>query len=209
MRRWYMVGAVTVAFVGAAALSALAVGRMRHRAPSALPFIGATPPDGIRAAPFTLTSYRGSTVSMGSERGKVVVLTFLDSKCADQCPPIAHIIGRAMPRLTELERQQAVALAISVSPGVDTPANVRAFLRETRATASLDFLTRPVAGLFGAWKAYHVLSAVASGDNNIHSADVMIFNRQGLWVSSLNEGLDLTPASLVHDIRVALRDRRT
>jgi cytochrome oxidase Cu insertion factor (SCO1/SenC/PrrC family) len=85
---------------------------------------------------------------------------------------------------------------------------VRAFLRATRAAASLDFLTRPVAGLVAAWKAYHVLSAVASGNDNIHSADVMIFNPHGLWVSSLNQGVDLTPGSLLHDIRAALRDGR-
>jgi protein SCO1/2 len=210
MNRGHVAGVAAVVFLGAAALTALGIARMHAAAgPARSTFVGATPPPGIHATPFVLRSYRGPRVSLNADRGKVVVLTFLDSKCADQCPPIAHIIGRAMPRLVPAERRQAVALAISVEPRVDTPSNVRAFLRATRATASLDFLVGPVRGLFDSWKAYHVLSAVASGDSDIHSADVMIFNPRGLWVSSLNQGVDLTPTSLAHDIRAALRDTRS
>jgi protein SCO1/2 len=213
MNRWHVAGAAGAVFLGAAALTALGVARMHAMSASAGPtrstFVGSTPPPGIHATPFVLRSYRGPRVSLSADRGKVVVLTFLDSTCVDQCPPIAHIIGRAMPRLTAAERRQAVALAISVDPRVDTVANVRTFLRATRATTSLDFLVGPLRGLFDSWKAYHVLSAVATGDANIHSADVMIFNPRGLWVSSLNQGVDLTPTSLVHDIRAALRDTRS
>jgi protein SCO1/2 len=202
-----------IAFLGVAAVAALTIAGMHEPSaaagPARSPFVGSTPPPGIHATPFVLRSYRGRPVSLSADRGKVVVLTFLDSKCVDQCPPIAHIIGRAMPRLTVAERRHAVALAISVDPRVDTASNVRAFLRATHATASLDFLIGPLGELFRSWKAYHVLSAVATGDTNIHSADVMIFNARGLWVSSLNQGVDLTPTSLVHDIRVAMRDTRS
>jgi protein SCO1/2 len=203
--RWLFGGLIAV--LGVAALAALSLARMHGSARSS--FVGSTPPPGIHATPFVLRSYRGRSVSLSADRGKVVVLTFLDSKCVDQCPPIAHIIGRAMPRLTADERRHAVALALSVDPRVDTDSNVRAFLRETRATASLDFLVGPLPELAHSWKAYHVLSAVATGDSNIHSADVMIFNPRGLWVSSLNQGVDLTPASLVHDIRTAMHDTRS
>jgi protein SCO1/2 len=208
-RKRTVVGLSSATFVGATALAAAGVGVLAHRAPVAGHFVGSAPPSGIRAAPFTLTSYRGSTVSMSAQRGKVVVLTFLDTDCVDQCPPIAHIVGRAMPRLTALERQHAVALAVSVNPRVDTSRNVHTFLHDTGAGASLNFLNGPVPALFRTWKAYHVLSALTSGNNNIHSADVMIFNPRGVWVSSLNQGVDLDPASLVHDIRAAMRDRRT
>lgn len=208
MKRPYLVIGIVAVFVGAAAISATELARMRHHGASAPRYIGATPPPGVRAAAFTLRSYRGRRVSMVAERGKVVVLTFIDSGCVDQCPPIAYDIGRAMPRLTPAERARAVALAISVDPRVDTPHNVRTFLRDRRALGALDFLVGPVRGLFGAWKAYHVLSAVASHDANVHSADVEIYNPQGVWVSSLDLGVDLTPASLVHDVRAALRDRR-
>jgi hypothetical protein len=34
---------------------------------------------------------------------------------------------------------------------------------------------------------------------------VRIFDRRGIWVSTLHAGIDLTPANLVHDIRAALR----
>ena len=55
------------------------------------------------------------------------------------------------------------------------------------------------------WKDFRVLPATQTGSDNIHSADVRIFDRQGTWVSSLHAGVDLTPANLVHDIRAAMR----
>lgn len=41
---------------------------------------------------------------------------------------------------------------------------------------------------------------------DVHSADVRVFDRAGIWVSNLHVGLDLTPANLVHDLRVALHE---
>jgi hypothetical protein len=55
------------------------------------------------------------------------------------------------------------------------------------------------------WRRFHILSAVESGNADIHSADARIFNRRGVWVSNLNAGADLTVANVLHDIRQALR----
>ena len=54
------------------------------------------------------------------------------------------------------------------------------------------------------WKDFGVLPATRTGSDDIHSADVRIFDRRGTWVSTLHAGIDLTPANLVHDIRIAL-----
>jgi cytochrome oxidase Cu insertion factor (SCO1/SenC/PrrC family) len=37
------------------------------------------------------------------------------------------------------------------------------------------------------------------------ATDVRIFDRNGIWVTTQRLGVDLTPANLAHDIRVALR----
>jgi len=204
-RRRHVIAASLCVFLAAVGATAVLVDRSPGHPAVASAYIGSRPPRGYRVPDFTLTSYRGTRVSMHSERGKVVVLTFLDTVCTDQCPPIAHAVGRGMARLSPALRARTVALAVSVDPRRDTPVSVRRFLQERRALV-MDFLTRPVPALFQVWKRYHILSSFSSGNDNIHSADVMIIDPAGVWVSSLSDEIDLTPASLAHDIRVASTD---
>jgi protein SCO1/2 len=169
---------------------------------------GSVPPPGIHAPDFALRSYRGPVVGMAAMRGKVVLVTFLDSKCTESCPIIAGVIGAALPRLSPAERRQVEAIAITVEPRLDTPASVRRFLAARHALGVLDFLIGSVRQLRPVWKALHVLPAVDTGSADIHSADVRVFDRDGIWVSTMHVGVDLTPANLVHDIRLALHARR-
>jgi cytochrome oxidase Cu insertion factor (SCO1/SenC/PrrC family) len=141
---------------------------------------------------------------MSNLRGKVILVTFLDSKCTESCPIIAAVIAIALHRLTPRERQQVEAIAITVQPHLDTPASVRRFLRARRALGVLDFLIGSVQRLRPVWKAYGVLPAVDTGSADIHSASVRVFNREGIWVSNMHTAVDLTPTNLVHDIRTAL-----
>jgi cytochrome oxidase Cu insertion factor (SCO1/SenC/PrrC family) len=169
------------------------------------PYRGSQPPPGIRIANVSLPSYRGGVIDLGAQRGRVVVVTFLDSKCTDACPIIAAVVAQAWPLLRANEKAQVRAYGISVNPLVDTPARVRRFLAARRAQAALDWLVAPVKQMRPVWKDFRVLPATQTGSDNIHSADVRIFDRQGTWVSSLHAGVDLTPANLVHDIRAAMR----
>ena len=172
-------------------------------APSA-PYRGSIPPAGIRAPDFALQSYRGPIVRMRELRGKVVLVTFLDTACRDKCPIITAQIGSTWPLLSKTERANVEALAITVLPQVDTPARISSFLRQRHALG-LDWLIGPVRELPKVWKAFSILAAANTGNANVHSAGVRIFDRHGFWVSDLHIGVDLTPANLAHDIRVALR----
>lgn len=172
---------------------------------AAAPYRGSTPPAGIHAPDFALRSYRGPIVRIRDLRGKVVPVTFLDTACRDKCPIIAAAIGAGISLLTPTERAHVDALAISVLPQVDTPAHVRTFLRKRHALGKLDWLIGPVSELPGVWKAYLILAASQTGNASVHSADVRIFDRAGVWVSTLHAGVDLTPRNLAHDIRLALR----
>jgi protein SCO1/2 len=171
------------------------------------PYRGSEPPRGIRAPDFALRSYRGPLVRMHDLRGKVVLVTFLDTGCRDKCPIIAAAIGRTMPLLTPAERAKVEALAISALPQLDTPPRVKSFLRQRHALGAIDWLIGPVPDLVKAWKAFSILAASQTGNANVHSAGVRVFNADGFWVSNLHVGVDLTPVNLAHDIRVALRAR--
>jgi cytochrome oxidase Cu insertion factor (SCO1/SenC/PrrC family) len=137
----------------------------------------------------------------------VVLVTFVDSACTDVCPIIVGTLGRALRQLTPRERQEFDALAISVHPHADTPAHVRRFLIQHRALGQLAYLVAPVARMKPIWKSFHVLSASETHDANLHSADVRIFNRNGVWVSNMNVGADLSVANVLHDIRQAFKSR--
>jgi cytochrome oxidase Cu insertion factor (SCO1/SenC/PrrC family) len=175
-------------------------------APASDRYRGSVVPAGIRLAEFALHDEHGRPVSARALRGKVVVLTFIDTDCKESCPIIAGVIGAAVPRLSPAEQQRVAAIAITVNPTADSPARVRRFLREHRALGKLRFLRGSLPQLEHVWRAFDVLSAVRSGDPNVHSAPVRIYDRAGLWVSTLHAGADLNAANLIHDVREALRD---
>lgn len=206
-RHLLIVALGTVIVAGALVGALLATGRSGASKPELVsgPYRGSEPPPGIRIPDVTLSSYRDGAVSLRSQKGKVVVLTFLDSKCTDTCPIIAALIGRTWPVLTAAEKAQIRVYAISVNPLVDTPVSVRRFLAARHALTALDWLVAPVKKMRPVWHDFSVLPATETGNNDVHSADVRVFDRRGIWVSTQHAGVDLTPSNLVHDIRLALR----
>lgn len=177
---------------------------MLSRSDDAGAYRGSSPPAGLMLGDFSLRSFTGTPVSRKSLRGKVVALTFLESKCKEACPVIAAQVARGMELLSAGERGRIVAIAISTHPGDDTPESVRAFLSKQRAIGKLDYLVGTEAELRPIWKRFSVLSALDSGNADTHSASVRIFDRRGEWVSTLHPGVDLSPESFAHDVRRAL-----
>jgi cytochrome oxidase Cu insertion factor (SCO1/SenC/PrrC family) len=114
-------------------------------------------------------------------------------------------LGDALRLLPGNVREQTTALAISVNPLVDTRRSVRRFLRARRAQ-DLKYLVGSVADMKPVWKRFGVVSAYETGDVDTHSADVRVFDPEGIWVSTQHSGVDLTPANLAHDIRRAVEN---
>ena len=180
-------------------------GNSGPQVPSSGPYRGSEPPGANYLPDFSLPRIGGGTVRSKRLHGRVVLTTFVDSECKETCPIIVGILGRALPQLSVPERRQLTALAISVNPAGDSAVHVRRFLSARGALGQLDYLVAPIKTMKPVWKSFHVLSAAATGNPNIHSADVRIFDRNGRWVSTLNAGADLTVANLLHDLRRALR----
>lgn len=144
-------------------------------------------------------------MSSRSLRGKVTILTFLDTRCKETCPIIAGEIAGTAALLTPEERSQVAFVAITSDPTVDTPATIRAFLQRYHADGTLHYFSGPVPTLRRLWHSFQILSSLESGDADTHSAPVRIYSRAGIWLATQHAGVDLTPANLVHDIRLALR----
>ena len=155
---------------------------------------------------FALHNYDGRLILSDSLRGRITVLTFLDSQCTESCPVIAWTVARAIDGLTRAERKHVEVVAISTDPAEDTTASVRRFLAGNRATDRLLFVGggEPERKLRRLWTEFQILSSLESGNDALHSAPVRIYDRGGSWVATLHAGADLSEANLAHDIRVAL-----
>jgi cytochrome oxidase Cu insertion factor (SCO1/SenC/PrrC family) len=96
-------------------------------APPAAP-ADATWAAGTRPAPdFTLANQDGRAISLSSLRGRVVLLTFLNSRCKHLCRIEGPLLGSVQRSLPDTERP--VIVAVSVNPE-DTAASVRTAARD-------------------------------------------------------------------------------
>lgn len=80
------------------------------------------------APAFTLLDQRGAAVSLAEQHGKVVLLTFLDPLCTDNCLILAQQIAAAYDSLGE-EAGEVVVLAVNINPGEQTQEAMQAFLQ--------------------------------------------------------------------------------
>ena len=207
MRRVTVAAIAIILVAVAAAIVAIVLATRGESSSASAPadlYRGSEPPGVNRLPGFRLPSVEGKTVDSTLLGGKVVVVTFVDSACHESCPIIVGVLGQALPQLAPGERRQLAALALSVDPRVDSPAHVRRFLRQRHALGQLDYLVAPERTMRPVWTAFHVLPATDTGDADVHSAGVRVFDREGVWVSNLHAGVDLTAANLIHDIREAL-----
>jgi protein SCO1/2 len=185
-------------------LAAVVIANSSEGGSSPAGLAGSTPPGSIAMPSFALRDHDGTRVTSDDLRGKVVVLTFLDTKCEEACPIIAGEVAAAWRLLSPEERRGSIAVAISTDPRDDTPASIRAFLRRHRALGTFRYLTGPIPEMKRLWASFQILSSFESGDADTHSAPVRIYSRDGIWLATLHAGVDLTPANLAHDVRVAL-----
>ena len=196
-----------IARLGIAAVSvgvvALALALFLGRDGDGEAFRGSQPPADIELPAFSLRDADGARVSADELEGKVVLVTFLDTKCTQACPIIGEQLREGLARLDDDERKGTVAIAISVHPEDDTPAAVREFLRRHRVEGTLRYLIGSEAELRPVWRAFQILPALDSGSSDIHSAPVRVYDRDSVWVSTLHSGADLTPENLAHDVRTA------
>ena len=78
-----------------------------------------------RAPELALINQSGKPLTLRDLQGKVVLLTFTYSTCAEVCPLISAAMVTLQQRLTA-ERQQ-VFFSVTAQPDVDTPAVLHAY----------------------------------------------------------------------------------
>ena len=85
-------------------------------------------PAGERPAPpFELRDQNGRVVSLPDLRDRPLLITFLDSRCVEQCPIAGRQLGMMLRGMAPADRP--ALLIVSVDPAGDTPASIRRAMR--------------------------------------------------------------------------------
>lgn len=161
------------------------------------PFEGALLPDGVRAPDFSLRDEDGRRVTMREYRGRNVIVTFLYSDCKTECPAQAQQIKGALDQLGH----DVPALAISVKPGTDTAASVRAFNRKMGVEGRLRWVRGSEDQMRRLWKGFATVPQTPRQD---HLARIVLIDREGMQRVGF-PGSQVTPERLAHDLRLLER----
>jgi protein SCO1/2 len=152
------------------------------------------------AQPIALHDAWGRPVTLRSQRGRYVLVTFLYVHCPDVCPLIAQNLNAALERLGPSRRRVRV-LAVSVDPKGDTPAAVKHYIAQRRLLPQFRYLLGTRAQLKPIWDAWHVL-AVASPTVVDHVAYTALVDPAGkervLYDSKVKA------SQVLHDLRLLM-----
>jgi cytochrome oxidase Cu insertion factor (SCO1/SenC/PrrC family) len=149
-----------------AALAVLRPSGIPPSVPTSLANLMVLSPVPAQPAPrFTLTDQNGRPTQLSAFQGKVVVLTFMDTRCVNTCPLVAQEFIDAHRDLGSAAGKVVFA-AVNVNPYHTRVADVLAFSREHQLMAVPDwhFVTGPVAALRIVWRDYNV-QVLAPGPN--------------------------------------------
>ena len=133
---------------------------------------------------FQLTDQHGSVIKLSDFRGKVIVLTFMDSKCKDTCPLTAAQLRLAYQQLDQNEASQVAFIGVNVN----VKANGIADVYEISKTWHLDevpiwyFLTGNRDDLEHVWQEYHIAVEPSPDSQNeeiLHTPGIYIIDPSG------------------------------
>jgi len=134
---------------------------------------------GERLAPsFSLRDQRGGLVSLAAKRGRPVLLTFFDSRCADQCPLMGWEFGAMLRGMDAADRP--TLLIVSVNPSGDTPRSIRRAMAAWRLAGPWrwHWLRGSRRELADVWRDYGVMVQPTTNDIG-HGLVVYLIDRRG------------------------------
>ncbi len=191
--RWIWLSVAAVAW-----LCVFALLGFRAFAQSSAPLRGQVVfPAGQRPAPdFMLQDQYGQPLSLHQLRGRVLVITFLDSHCTQQCP----ILGREMA-LVQRRLGPSIPwtlLVVSVAPLTDTPASSATFALESGWHGDWRWLFGTPAQLAPVWRAYGIWVQPAKAEI-LHTAVLYVVDTGGY--ERIADTLPLLPDDMVQSIQ--------
>ena len=156
---------------------------------------------------FTLTDQGGNSFQFKNLRGKVVVVAFAYTTCADVCPLITAALRQVQSKLSVDERNASYLLTVTTDPEIDSPKVLAGYAK--RYGAELDgwsFLTGSETALRSVWKNFGV-GVKRKGRGLVdHTPLTAIVDRHGvLRFAFIGPSPDV--AVVLNDIRSLLAER--
>ena len=149
------------------------------------------------APDFQLRNQNGVLISLSDFRGKVVILTFMDSRCKDTCPVTAAQFRQTYRQLDKNEANQVAFIGVNVNSEANQVADVAEITKtwHLEEIPSWHFLTVNQEELAAVWKAYGVAVVPTVDANEImHTPGVFLIDPSGQkrWYISTPSSTDLT-----------------
>jgi protein SCO1/2 len=161
-------------------------------------FYGAVLPASFPAVDFALPDQSHRIIRLSSYAGQVVAATFVYSTCQNTCPIVVQDLTQAINELPH----PIPALAISVDPKQDTPANVQAFLTKEQVVGQLHYLVAPRDVLEPIWKKFGILpQQLVNSSQSDHTVDLVIFDKAGRARVGYQDLSTMDPDAIAADIR--------
>jgi protein SCO1/2 len=134
-----------------------------------------------RAPELALVNQSGQPLTLRELRGKVVLLTFTYSTCAEVCPLITAAMVTLQQHLTAAERQQVFFLSVTAHPDVDTPEVLHAYAQCLGVDlASWAFMTGPPPAVQAVWQAFGLTVKPRATGAVDHPAWTFLIDREGM-----------------------------
>jgi protein SCO1 len=134
---------------------------------------------GSGAPNFTLRDDAAELWTLGAQRGKVVLLTFGFTRCADTCPATIGKLAQLTRELGAQGRGAEIAF-VTVDPTHDTPAALHRFVtRFDPGAGRLVGLTGTPSEIGAVESAYHVWSQRMPRDDFAHSSVIFLIDPRG------------------------------
>jgi len=157
----------------------------------------ATWPSGAKRAPtFRLRDESGRQWTPSDDRGRPILLTFLDSHCTSECPVQGGLLADVQRRLGAHSRADLVV--VSVDPWADTARSARAFAAEARWRGRWRWLLGTASELKPVWTAYTVAVRRTPTDIN-HTAVLYLIDQHGFQRAAYL--VPFAPADVAADVR--------
>ncbi len=177
-RRWWQVAAVVLAVIIVVLVLAMATYQRDSAALDTPPSYEGTELDSL-APNFRLVDHNGIRLALSDFRGKVVVLTFLDSQCQETCPLTATHLRLAHQMLSD-ETTSVVFIGVNVNLEANTVADVLAATKKWRLDEipTWHFLTGSAEELEPVWQAYNIM-VLPEQDEIQHTPGVFLVDPAG------------------------------
>jgi protein SCO1/2 len=155
---------------------------------------------------FTLTAQDGRRFALNEVRGKVVVVTFIYTSCADACPLLTAKMAGLQDELGMDFGAKVFFVSITVDPERDTPKVLSGYAQAHGANlAGWAFLTGTAAEIREVARRYGVYSKKRVGGDVDHTFLTSLVDQHStLRVQYL--GVRFDPDELLHDLQSLLKE---